>query len=211
MNKLTEGKPSRDTLLNLCGDAEAGVLIDIMEKFDMLIPCPSHVSKTEGGEDVEAREGSVQRYLVPCLMKKAPESVYRRDESIPTLHFKCVHRDFMYEAEGDFPGVFLPHGLFHRLSSRCCRTKKWTLKAAFYDYMAFEADNIAFSLRMVYNSILLSVSPAELSTDEMCEVRSNLRQQIQAMFDDIVNEIFPNLTYVLYLKCIISKHGHSTT
>ena len=67
--------------------------------------------------------------------------------------------------------------------------------------MALEAENIYFSLRMVYNSILLSVSAAELSTDRMCQVRSNLRQQIQAMLDDIINAVFPNLTCVLYLEC----------
>ena len=76
--------------------------------------------------------------------------------------------------------------------------------------MALEAENISFSLRMVYNSILLSVSAAELSTDQMCKVRSNLRQQIQAMIDDIINAVFPNLTCVLYLECIIQEHGHST-
>ena len=108
VDNLRQGKLRRTLCYPFVATPEAGVLIDIMEKFDMLISCPSHFSETEGGEDVEAIEENIQRYLVPCLMKRAPDSVYQIDESIPpTLHFKCVHRDSMYEVGRRLSGSLL--------------------------------------------------------------------------------------------------------
>ena len=141
----------------------------------------------------------MQEYLVPCMMKRvSQEKVRPQDHNVRILFFKFAQRDLI-EKEREKEGLFLPNGLFHRVVSRCCRTNKtWIQMATCYDYMEFSTDEgIVFSLRMAYNSILLCAIRIDASYDTEAQRReslSNLREDIQALIDDVLQMVFPNLT-----------------
>ena len=131
---------------------------------------------------------------------------------MPILHFKFVQRDYLAQGKEE-EGIFLPHGLFHRVASHCCRTnKKRILIATYYDYMELSTDKgIVFYLRMAYDSILLCATKIDTSyetQDQRCEALNNLREEVQSSIDAIVNTAFPNLTCVHYLECISQGHTH---
>ena len=204
-DSLADGRLQRSTAKRLCRpEANADVLLDIMERFDMLIPY-----KAEPG----SLDTTVQEYLVPCMMKRVPqEKVRHKDHNVPILFFKFAHRCFI-EKEREKEGLFLPNGLFHRIVSRCCRTyKTWIQMSTYYDYMEFSTDKgIVFSLRMAYNSILLCairIDSLYETEDQRHESLSNLREDIQSLIDDVLQALFPNLTCVHYLECISEAHEH---
>ena len=204
-DRLADGRMLRSTAKRLCGcEAKADVLLDIMERFDMLIPYKSNPKSSET---------RVQEYLVPCIMKRVPQGKVRQKEhNVPILFFKFAHRDFI-EKEGEKEGLFLPNGLFHRIVSRCCRiSKAWIKKPAWYDYAEFSTDDgIVFSLSMAYNSILLCairIDPSYKTEDRRQQLLSNLREDIQSLIDDVLHAVFPNLTCVHYLECISEGHEH---
>ena len=201
---LADGWLLRDTAKRLCPPkANADVLLEIMERFDMLIPYKA---------EPRSSETRVQEYLVPCMMKRVPQGrVTQKDHNVPILFFKFAHNDFI-EKEREEQGLFLPNGLFHRVVSRCCRTKKmWSQLKTWYDYMEFSTDDgIVFYLKMAYNSILLCavrIDSYKLE-DWRHEPLSNLREDIQKLIDDVLKAVFPNLTTVHYLECISQAHEH---
>ena len=205
---LKEGRPKRTTAIKLCDVTDPGILIDIMEKFDMLIP--RKVGKT-GKEESPATE---VEYVLPCLLKTVPEEEVpaKEDESVPTLHFKCIARDVMEETE-KFKSAFLPRGFFHRLISRCCRENStWNMVKFYYDYMEFSADSgVIGYLRMAYNSIqLCAFKTVKIlqNEDEKRRVRSEVRENIKSMIEDITKDTCPYLTHVPYLECISKSHNH---
>ena len=197
--ELEQGNLERETAIKLCGSGKkAGTLVDIMERFDMLIP--------------QRSETTVQEYLVPCMMKRVPvDEVPREVEGIPILYFKFAHRAFI-KLEKDGEGVFLPQGLFHRVFSRCCRIKEWNPAKPHSDYIEFNTHKkLVFYLRMAYDSILLCATKIDTSyqtEDQKREALSNLREEIQSMIDDVLRMVFPNLTCVHYLECITEEHKH---
>ena len=206
-DNLADGRLQRSTAQRLCHRvANADVLLDIMERFDMLIP---YKAKSISSET------RVQEYLVPCMMKRVPQgNVGQRDHDVPILFFKFAHRDFV-EKGSVKEGLFLPNGLFHRVVSRCHRKyKTWSddYMKTYYDYMEFSTDKgIVFSLRMAYNSILLcaiTIDSSYETEDQRHESLSNLREDIQSLIDDILQAVFPNLTCVHYLECISEAHEH---
>ena len=205
---LAEGRLKWSTVIRICGKEtkdRPGVLVKIMERFDMLVPYKG------GPEGLDQR---VQEYLVPCMMKRVPEdNVHKRDQqvkNVPILCFKFVHRDVKKEREEE--GIFLPYGLFHRVISRCCQTnKKWNTGKIYYDYMDFSTDRGVFSLRMANDSILLCALRTETSyeaEDKRRKVLSDLREEIQTLIDAVLQTTFPNLTCVHYLECTSKEHEH---
>ena len=206
-DSLADGRLQRITAKRLCPpEANADVLLDIMERFDMLIPYKAKSTSSET---------RVQKYLVPCMMKRVPQGKVRpKGPNVPVLFFKFVHRDFI-EDEREEEGLFLPNGLFHRVVSRCHRKNKtWSddQMATYYDYMEFSTDKgIFFSLRMAYNSILLCAIKIDSSyetEDQRREELSNLREDIQSLIDNVLEPVFPNLTCIHYLECISKEHKH---
>ena len=202
-DNLVDGRLQRSTAEQLCHpEPNAGVLLDIMERFDMLIPYIS--SKTR-----------VHEYLVPCMMKRVPQGkVGERDHDVPILFFMFAHRDFVEKGRVK-EGLFLPNGLFHRVVSRCHRKYKTWLDdctKTYYDYMEFSTDKgIVFSLRMAYNSILLcaiKIDSSYKTEDRRRKSLSNLREDIQKLIDDVLQAVFPNLTCVHYLECMSEAHKH---
>ena len=197
--ELEQGKLERRTAVRLCGNGKrADTLVDIMERFDMLIP--------------QSSETRVQEYLVPCMMKRiACDKVPPRVKNIPILHFKFAHREFI-EADKEGEGVFLPQGLFHRVFSRCCQIKEWNSAEPHSDYIEFSTDKgLVFYLRMAYDSILLCATKIDTSyqtEDQRREALSNLREDIQSIIDNVLRMVFPNLTCVHYLECITEGHQH---
>ena len=208
--RLSEGKLRRSTVERICEketEIKPDILLYIMERFDMLIPY-------KGGPE---RSGtSVHEYLVPCMMKRVPEGKVRQAgqevKDTPMLYFKFVHRDFIdKEEEEEEEGVFLPHGVFHRVASRCCQVKKWDRRAIYYDYMQFSTDKGVFYLRMAYDSILLCAIRIEESyetKDQIRQILSNLREEIQDLIDAVLQTTCPNLTCVHYLECMSEGHEH---
>ena len=220
---LSQGRLKRETAIKLCGattHAPPDALISIMEKFDMMIPVkvedPTQAEGTQASVSTQAGKVLIEEYLVPCLLKRIPEQrvrASRKNES--TLHFRFLHRDSINE---DLPCSFLPHGLFHRLISRCHRTKKLApgRKEIYYDYMEFGGENCVFSLHMAhaYGSIMLDVfhfATECTAEDQRREVRSFLREEIQAMIDDITQDLFPNLACVHCLECPSETHKNRDT
>ena len=204
-NSLAEGRLERGTAERLCRpEANADILVDIMERFDLLIPYKA---------EPRSSEARAQEYLVPCMMKQVPEKHVRpKFENVPILYFKFVQRDFVAKGKEE-EGVFLPHGLFHRVASHCCRTiKKRILIATYYDYMELSTDKgMVFYLRMAYDSILLCAIKIDTSyetQDQICNALNNLREEVQSSIDAVVNTAFPNLTCVHYLECISQGHTH---
>ena len=204
-SSLERGRLQRSTAERLCKPAaNADILVDIMERFDLLIPYEA---------EPQSSEAKVQEYLVPCMMKRVPaEDVRPKFENVPILYFKFVQRDFVAKGKEE-EGVFLPHGLFHRVASHCCRTiKKRILAATYYDYMELSTDKgIVFYLRMAYDSILLCATNIDTSyktQDQRCAALSTLREKVQSSIDAVVNEAFPNLACVHYLECISQGHTH---
>ena len=202
---LEQGRLQRSTAERLCEpEPNANILVDIMERFDLLIPYEAEPQRSEA---------RAQEYLVPCMMKRVPgEHVRSKFENVPILHFKFVQRDYLAQGKEE-EGIFLPHGLFHRVVSHCCRTnKKRILIATYYDYMELSTDKgIVFYLRMAYDSILLCATKIDTSyetQDQRCEALNNLREEVQSSIDAIVNTAFPNLTCVHYLECISQGHTH---
>ena len=175
-----------------------------MERFDLLIPYKA---------EPRSSETRAQEYLVPCMMKRVPEKHVRpKFENVPSLYFKFVQRDLVAKGKEE-EGVFLPHGLFHRVASHCCRTiKKRILIATYYDYMELSTDKgMVFYLRMAYDSILLCATKIDTSyetQDQRCDALNNLREEVQSSIDAVVNTAFPNLTSVHYLECISQGHTH---
>ena len=203
--RLAQGRLQRSTAVRLCkSEANADIVVDIMERFDLLIPYKAEPQSSESG---------AQDYLVPCMMKRVPaENVHPKFENVPILHFKFVQRDYMAKGTEE-EGIFLPHGLFHRVASHCCRTiKNRILIATYYDYMELSTDKgIVFYLRMAYDSILLCAIKIDTSyetQDQRCEALSNLREEVQSSIDAVVNTALPNLTCVHYLECISQEHTH---
>ena len=201
---LKKGQLKRKTAMKLCGGRNCDILVDIMVKFDMLVP---HAGKNKGKRE----SGGEVEYVVPCLMKRVPEEDVspKEDKSVPTLYYKFVQSDMMEDKE---KRGFLSHGFFHRLVSRCCQTNEnWTMDHFYCDYVDFSADSgVVGYLRMGYDSILLCVtdSAENLETkDQECEARSQVRENIESIFDDVIKDTCPNLTYVAYLECT-SGHKH---
>ena len=131
---LENGRLGRETARKLCDATYPDIFVDVMEKFDMLVPHKVENKDEWRSEDVE--------YLVPCLMKTVQEGnvSVKTDKSVPTLYFQFVHRDLKEKGK---EGVFLPQGFFHRLVSRCCRTrKKWRMAKFCYDYMEFSGNGV---------------------------------------------------------------------
>ena len=206
---LSEGRLQRSTVARICEnetELKPDILLYLMERFDMLIPY-------KGGS--ESSGTSVHEYLVPCMMKRIPESKVRKTgqgvKNIPMLYFKFVHRDFISK-EKEEEGAFLPHGVFHRVESRCFQVKKkWNKGAIYYDYMEFSTDEGVFYLRMAYDSILLCAIQMDESyetEDQIREILSNQREEIQALIDDVLQTTCPNLTCVHYLGCMSKGHEH---
>ena len=208
--RLSEGRLRRRTVERICKketEIKPDILLYIMERFDMLIPYT-------GGP--EGSGTSVHEYLVPCMMKRVPEGKVRQAgqevKNTPMLYFKFVHRDFINkEEEEEEGGVFLPHGVFHRMASRCCQVKKWRRRAIYYDYMEFSTYEGVFYLRMAYDSILLCAIQIEESYETEVQIRetlSNLREEIQDLIDAVLQTTCPNLTCVHYLECMSEGHQH---
>ena len=200
----------QNTAKKLCGDVKkADVLVNIMERFDMLIPYMA------GEENMQ--ESSVLEFLVPCLMGRIPEVAVSQKkwpgDNIPILFFKFVHRKERILRES---GFFLPCGMFHRVISRCYQKnhKTWTMKSECYsDYMEFATSGLYCYLRMAYDSILLCTfnvdeSVSKKGNSHMCEARSSLREEVESIIDGIIGQLFPNLTYVHYLECLNKEHEH---
>ena len=206
--RLAEGKLQWSTVKRICEketEIKPDILVNIMEKFDMLIP---YKVKPESSDT------RVQEYLVPCMMKRVPKKKVRQADqkvrNVPILYFKFVHHDFIRN-ENEEEGVFLPHGLFHRVVSRCCQSKNWNQNTIFYDYMEFSTQKGIFYLRMAYDSILLCALKAGNTCereDQRREVLSNVREEIQSLIDAVLQMSFPNLTSVHYLECISKEHEH---
>ena len=205
--KLEEGRLKQNTITRICKnetDINSDILVNIMERFDMLIPYRTAL---------ENPDTKTEEYLVPCMMKRVPERKVHQAEQkvkdVPILYFKFVHRDFIKRGKEE-EGVFLPHGLFHRVLSRCCQRKKWTKSGIYYDYVDFGTDKGVFYLRMAYDSILLCAlkTTTSLTEDQRQEARSNLREEIEYLIDAVIQTSFPNLTCVHYLECISKEHEH---
>ena len=207
--RLSEGRLRRCTVERICEkerEIKADILLYIMERFDMLIPC-------KGGP--ESSGASVHEYLVPCMMKRVPEGKVRQAgqevKNTTMLYFKFVHRDFIDKEEEEEGGVFLPHGVFHRVVSRCCQIKKWRRGAIYYDYMEFSTCEGVFCLRMACDSILLcaiQIKESYRREDQRRETLSNLREEIQKLIDAVLQTTCPNLTCVHYLECMSEGHEH---
>ena len=202
-DRLEDGRMKRSTVARICEnetEIKPDILLHIMEKFDMLIPY-------KGRRDSSGT--SVDEYLVPCMMKRVPEGKVPQPhpevKDTPILYFKFVHRD-------KEEGVFLPHGLFHRLISRCCQTnEKLEIGAIYYDYIEFSTDKVVFYLRMAYDSILLCViqrAESYETEDQRRETLSNLRHEIESLIDAVLQSTCPNLTCVHYLECMSKEHKH---
>ena len=206
-DRLEDGRLQRSTVVRICekeSKIKPDILLHIMEKFDMLIPYKGRR---------ESSGTSVHEYLVPCMMKRVPEDKVPQAghgvQNTPMLYSKFVHSDFINTEEG----VFLPHGLFHRVVSRCCQTdeKLETGKKIYYDYIEFSTDKGVFYLRMAYDSILLCVIRMDEShetEDQRRETLSNLRAEIQSLIDAVLQTTCPNLTCVHYLQCMSKEHKH---
>lgn len=194
---VERGIMSAETAQNLSGVTNPRVLIQIMELFDMLIPC--QLTKRTKHEELV--------YLVPCLMKKATaDQVEQRDKHVPPIHFMFTT---LRDAQADRPDTegFLPRGLFHRLISSCCRMKKWLRHRdlVFNDYMVFDAGDFCFSLRMVHNGISLSAfklrgDPVKHSW-ALCQLREEIEQHLQ----QILHQVFPSLSLRVFLPCTCSQ------
>ena len=87
-DSLADGRLQRNTAKGLCHpETNADVLLDIMERFDMLI---LYKAKPRSSET------RVQEYLVPCMMKRVPQGkVGQKDHNVPILFFKFEHRHFI--------------------------------------------------------------------------------------------------------------------
>ena len=202
-DRLEDGKMQSETVARICKtetEIKPDILLHIMERFDMLIPY-------KGGR--KSSGTSVDEYLVPCMMKRVPEDKVLQPgpevKDILKLYFKFVHRD-------KEEGVFLPHGLFHRLISRCCQTnEKLGLGAIYYDYIEFSTDKVVFYLRMAYDSVVLCVirrAESYETEDQRRETLSNLRDEIQSLIDAVLQTTCPNLTCIHYLECMSKEHKH---
>ena len=178
-----------ETAIEMCGVNRTDTFIKIMEKFDMLVLCEVNVDGKEG----------VPLYLIPCLLQKVSDhQIKPPDKRVPRLHFKFVPATEL-ESEG-----FLPLGLFHRLMSSCCRTKKWIhfAKRIFYDYMEFGAENFGFALHMSHNGITVSTFQFEGQSLRVWYIALNgLRRELQSMIEGITGQLFPNLLCVAYVEC----------
>lgn len=188
ITELKRGMIQKETALDLCG--RAPTLIKIMEKFDMLVPC-----QLEEDQDKFM-------YLVPCLLPRVRHQKAQEDETFPKIHFKLTPKT-VYDRSSLERSGFLPHGLFHRVVSSCCRVRKWKHHQSmiFYDYIAIELDNFFFSLRMVYNGITLSAFNFKGEAEEHTAELGKTRKQIQSIIEEITKEIFPNLVCMPYLEC----------
>ena len=183
---LRKGILSKETAVGICGTNRAETFIKIMEKFDMLVPCEVNMDGKEG----------VAVYLIPCLLQKvADDQIKPPDKRVPRLHFKFTPATLL-QSEG-----FLPPGLFHRLMSCCCRTKKWIHYAEliFYDYMEFGADKFGFALHMSRNGI--TVSAFEFEGLLLSRALNAVCKELQSEIDRIIGQLFPNLACVTYVEC----------
>ena len=202
---LAEGRLQRSTAERLCKpETNPETLVDIMERFDLLIPYEA---------ETKSPETRAQEYLVPCMMKRVPEENVRpKLKNVPILYFKFVQRHYVAKGK-EKEGIFLPHGLFHRVVSHCCRTiKKRSLMETYYDYMELSTDKkIVFYLRMAFDSILLCANKIDASyktSGQRRKALSTLREEIQSSIDAVLKMTFPNLTCIHYLECISEAHKH---
>jgi hypothetical protein len=136
-------------------------------------------------------------------MKRAPEDqVTAGNVTVPSMHFKFAPSEYKDSTELDTMG-FLPHGLFHRVISSCCRKKKWTHyeKSIFYDYMVFGVQGFYFALHMIYNGITLSAFNFDGDPEGYSLALTEIRKTIQTVIEQVTGEVFPNLVCVAFLPC----------
>ena len=195
--KLERGVLLQEAATNLCDVSKPDILVKIMTTFDMLTPCELDMN----GEKVPV-------YLVPCLMQRVPEDkLEARGDEVPMMHFKFAPSKYKDSTELDTMG-FLPHGLFHRLTSRCCQKKEWSHfeKLMFYDYMVLGVQDFYFSLHMVHNGITLSAFNFDGEAVNHSLKLSEIRSKIQSVIEQITSKLFPNLVCVPFLLCACDKN-----
>lgn len=183
---LKSGKLTLGLAEELASDgSNPNVLLQIMERFDMLIPCEANIDN--GHRD--------KMYMVPCLLPRV-SCEKKLVEALPPIHFKCVFstevESFQLATKG-----FLPPGLFHRLVSSCCGTNKWShwSELIFYDYVEFEVSKVLqFALQLSHNGITVSASSKDAFQ------LSKLREEIEELLKQILDQAFPNLLCVTFLE-----------
>lgn len=177
--------------------ANPQMLLQIMERFDMLIPCQINHA------DI---------YMVPCLRKKARDDQVVKGD-IPSIPFRCVSASEVKSGSLRTKG-FIPPGLFHRLISSCCRVKKWAhfRNLIFYDYMLFNhASGFSCALRLVSDDIVLSAFNFVGDSSSYSSALSALREDVQKLLAEILDQVFPNLSWVTFLPCPCLETPASTT
>lgn len=180
-----------ETAIKLCGSTpQASTLIKIMERFDMLVP----YQLRRYGQRKKA-------YLVPCLLKRSTIQS-TQSSGFPNMHFKLVPRVQQQFTSPERIG-FLPHGVFHRLVSNCCRVPQWESVEGmvFYDYIAIHAKEFYFSLYMIYNGITLSAFKFQGKPENHSLQLAEIRRMVQSMIEEITAQVFPNLVCLPFLEC----------
>lgn len=190
IRELQQGKICEETALELCGTTQAPTIVKIMEKFDMLVPC----------QLPQQAEDTRKHYLIPCLLPRVAYQKAQEIKTFPKIHFKLSQRLQLGLSPCCNCG-FLPHGLFHRLISCCCRVREWNPREIFYDYIVIGVQNFFFSLSMVYNGITMSAFGFSGKTEERDVQLTKLRKEVQSMIEGITKEVFPNLVCEPYLEC----------
>lgn len=189
--KLKRGVLDAEVAKHLPNVSNPQVLINIMDRFDMLIR----------GEIRMGHSTREEVYIVPCLLQRVSASkVQNRDPKVPSIHFKFVSstevQPFKLETRG-----FLPPGVFHRLVSSCCRTKHWNhwVELMFHDYIELDAEDFCFALHMAHNGITMLAFNFEDDTMTYSLSLTKLREEIHNLIKEILAQMFPNMSCTTFL------------
>ncbi len=129
------------------------------------------------------------RYLLPCMLPLRPPADESRDKTsylyLPMLYMK------FYSSRSSHDGIcmgfeecdnFLPHGLFQKLVSKCCKQGwKW-IGTKFQDFAMFAIDNVVISLKVKATWISM-----EIDCKENYSVAVDCTKYLSVVFNSLKN------------------------
>ena len=121
--QLKQGRISEKNLHEIWEGEDVLFLIELMKKFDLLIPfvesddMPENCESSEDDEQIEWRD---THYLVSCILPHLKQHIYEKK------CFKDCKMMKVYSATHTSDDL-LPVGTFHKFISRCSKMMKWEL------------------------------------------------------------------------------------
>ncbi|XP_070568954.1 death-associated protein kinase 1-like isoform X2 [Ptychodera flava] len=212
--------------LNL--NSQRDVLLDIMEKFDLICPCVKYEDDDDDDDDEEeegreeenaeivsrsvaehqdatcinstedATSEHVQKYFVPSLLKTEIDT----ENLFPENTISCQFPLYFHFRNG-----FLPNGLHHRLVAQCLRI--WPQNAQLYKncsvFMLDESHD--FVLRKVDSDITVNVVYSPLENEHRSSMKPSpswccsVRWSISKKLKDLIGQWVPGLSFQVCVKC----------